>query len=142
MAKALRVGLPDLMGQPVLMEDDQQDDDVSAVRDALMAPRRFSRVPFEAADTGRAPNPESYLRFVEQVWFEYQASRVGRVIAALPALIANAHLLENEPRENRRGWAVSARVHHLAATTLSKIGEFDLAWIAAERACVPGERSV
>ena len=29
---------------------------------------------------------------------------------------------------------VSARVHHLAATTLSKIGEADLAWIAAERA--------
>src|ERR1700744_894763 len=30
--------------------------------------------------------------------------------------------------------AVPARIHHLAATTLSKIGEADLAWIAAERA--------
>lgn len=29
---------------------------------------------------------------------------------------------------------MSARTHHLAATTLSKIGESDLAWIAAERA--------
>ena len=28
---------------------------------------------------------------------------------------------------------MSARTHHLAATTLSKIGEADLAWIAAER---------
>lgn len=35
----------------------------------------------------------------------------------------------------RRACAVvSARIHHLAATTLSKIGEVDLAWIAAERA--------
>jgi hypothetical protein len=32
--------------------------------------------------------------------------------------------------------AVSARIHHLAATTLSKIGEADLAWIAAEGSTV------
>jgi hypothetical protein len=29
---------------------------------------------------------------------------------------------------------VTARIHHLAATTLGKIGEADLAWIPAERA--------
>jgi hypothetical protein len=30
--------------------------------------------------------------------------------------------------------AISARTHHLAATTLSKIGEADLSWIAGEGA--------
>ena len=43
--------------------------------------------------------------------------------------------------QNARCWAVSARVHHLAATTLAKIGEVDLAWIAAERAMTAGDRS-
>src|SRR4051812_7839861 len=43
-AAALRVTLPDLMGQPVLMEDEQGDDDIPAVRDSLMAPRRLSRL--------------------------------------------------------------------------------------------------
>jgi hypothetical protein len=37
--------------------------------------------------------------------------------------------------------AVSARIHHLAATTLSKIGEADLAWIAAERAMQAADES-
>ncbi|MFE5124990.1 MULTISPECIES: hypothetical protein [Streptomyces] len=36
--------------------------------------------------------------------------------------------------ERRDCWAVSARVHHLAATTLAKIGESDISWLAAERA--------
>jgi transcriptional regulator with XRE-family HTH domain len=141
-AQALRVGLPDLVGQPVLMEDEQEDDDVQAVRDALMAPRRLSRLFSNQAPEGRAtPGPDRYARFVEQVWFEYQAGRLGRVVAALPDLIATAQRLEDDPGAERAGWAVSARVHHLAATTLSKIGEVDLSWIAAERAMRAAEEA-
>ena len=36
---------------------------------------------------------------------------------------------------------MSARIHHLAATTLSKVGEADLSWIAAERALNAAEQS-
>src|SRR5215212_984415 len=46
LARALRVTVGDLLGQPVLVEDDERNDDVPAVRDALMAPRRLSRVLF------------------------------------------------------------------------------------------------
>ena len=66
---------------------------------------------------------------------------MGRVVAALPALIATAHQLEDQPGDVRLGWAVSARVHHLASTTLSKVGEADLAWIAAERAMLAAEQA-
>jgi hypothetical protein len=38
-------------------------------------------------------------------------------------------------------WALSARVHHLAATTLTKVGEADLAWIAAERSMQAADRA-
>jgi tetratricopeptide (TPR) repeat protein len=38
-------------------------------------------------------------------------------------------------------WAVSARIHHLAASALAKIGEAELAWIAAERAMSAAEQS-
>lgn len=139
-ARALRVSLPDLLGQPPLMEDDEHQDDVPAVRDALMAPRRLSRLLYRPED--EAPLDAAVVgRFTEQVWFEYQAGRVGRVIAALPELIRNAQQLEDEPGDDRAGWAVSARVHHLAATTLSAIGESDLSWIAAERAMHAAEQS-
>jgi hypothetical protein len=66
---------------------------------------------------------------------------VSAVVAALPALVRTAQLLEDEPGADRQGWAVSARVHHLASTTLSKIGEADLAWIAAERAMHAAEQA-
>jgi transcriptional regulator with XRE-family HTH domain len=140
-AGALRVSVSDLLGQPVLMEDEQGDDDIPAVRDALMAPRRLSRVLFDAADADRPPDAASAARYAEHVWFEYQAGRIGRVVRALPSLIKSAQLLEDEPGETHTGWAVSARVHHLAATTLSKMGEVDLAWIAAERAMHAAERA-
>src|SRR2546421_10459576 len=45
-ARALRVTLGDLLGEPVLLEDEEGHDDVPAIRDALMAPRRLSRTLF------------------------------------------------------------------------------------------------
>lgn len=43
LSRILRVPLGDLLGQTVLMEDERRQDDVPAVRDALMSPRRLSR---------------------------------------------------------------------------------------------------
>jgi transcriptional regulator with XRE-family HTH domain len=141
LARALRVSLPDLVGDPVLMEDDERNDDISTVRDALMSPSRLSRLLYGPAEPDAAPDPATMSRYAEQVWFEFQAGRVGRVVAALPNLIRTAQQLEDNPGEDRAGWAVSARVHHLAATTLSKVGESDLSWIAAERALRAAEHA-
>jgi hypothetical protein len=61
------------------------------------------------------------------------------VLAGLPRLIQLAQVLEDGAADEngtarRQRLAVSARTHHLAATSLIKVGEADLAWIAAERA--------
>lgn len=48
-ARALRVTLGDLLGEPVLLEDEEKHDDVPAIRDALMAPRRLSRTLFSSS---------------------------------------------------------------------------------------------
>jgi transcriptional regulator with XRE-family HTH domain len=135
-AKALRVTLSDLLGQPVLVEDEQRQDDVPAVRDALMAPQRLSRVLFSTRLSSEVSDPGRTARLVEAGWEDYQGGRLGRVIAALPQLIRESQALEEADglAGPDHGWAVSARTHHLAATTMSKIGEADLAWIAAERA--------
>ena len=141
-AKALRVTVGDLLGQPALLEDEaQRDDDVPAVRDALMAPRRLSRVLF-ASKPASAVDPKATSRFAEHCWADFQAGHIGRVVSALPALIASAQALEDgSTSSSRDGWAVSARIHHLAASTMSKIGEADLAWIAAERAMQAADQS-
>ena len=142
-AGALRVNLSDLLGQPVLVEDDARDDDVPAVRDALMSPHRLSRVLFARPGNDQSLDLAVAARHVEDGWDEYQRGRLGRVIANLPELIRVAQALEERdgPAGERGTWAVSARTHHLAATTLSKIGEADLAWIAAERAMQAADRA-
>lgn len=142
LAQALRVPLEDLLGQPVLLEDDQaSDDDVPAVREALMSHRRLSRTLF--GSSGAPAELDSTEHIAEFAWTDYQRGRTGKVIAALPNLLRSAQALEDAPLQGQdsRCWAVSARIHHLAATTLAKIGEVDLAWIAAERAMTAGERS-
>ena len=60
----------------------------------------------------------------------------------MPGLLESAQTLEDQVSAGTAsGWAVSARVHHLAATTLAKIGEGDLAWLAAERAMYAADQS-
>lgn len=142
LARALRVEMGDLLGQPVLVEDDQDDDDIPAIRDALMTPRRLSRTLFGPSQGGAPMPAERAALLAEHAWTNYQQGRIGRVIAELPKLINLVQMLEdNATPSDRQGWAVSARVHHLAATTLSKVGESDLAWIAAERALYAADQA-
>lgn len=143
LARALRVEMGDLVGQPVLVENEREGDDVPAVRDALMTPRRLSRTLFRSQTVNVDPPPvEQFARLVEHVWTDYQQGKLGRVISQLPGLIGTAQDLEDAATPDcRKGWAVSARTHHLAATTLSKIGEADLAWIAAERAMYAADQA-
>lgn len=140
-AQALRVTVGDLLGQPVLLEDDDSGhDDLPGVRDALMSPRRLSSTLYgreSAADV----DPARVAALAENLWAEFQRGRLGQVVAALPGLIGSAQALEDAATSTRQAWAASARVHHLAASALSKLGEADLAWIAAERAMRAADRS-
>lgn len=143
LATALRVTVGDVVGQPTFVEGDAQrdDDDVRAVRDALMTPQRLSRVLFGAVPS-ESVDAATSARVTEHFWADFQAGRMGRVVGALPSLISSAQALEDSATPSARdGWAVSARVHHLVASTMSKIGEAALAWTAAERAMQAADKS-
>lgn len=95
-ARKLRVSLSDLLGQPVLMEDDEdRRDDVPRVRDALMAPRRLSRVLYQAAPALENVNTARAAELVEFGWSDYQRGMLGRVVDTLPGLIKAAQQLED-----------------------------------------------
>src|SRR3954447_4865638 len=136
LAAALRVTVGDLLGQPVLMEDDDdpRGHDIPAVRDALMTPRRLSRLLY-AGTVSPEVSVQRMGVFAEQGWSDFQRGRVGKVVAILPDLIGFAHALEDQSNgSGNQGWSVSSRIHHLAATTLAKIGE-GRPGMACRRAC-------
>ncbi|MDX3003237.1 helix-turn-helix transcriptional regulator [Kribbella solani] len=141
LAAALRVPLADLLGQPVLLEDDHEHDDVPAIRDALMAPHRLSSVLFSDDSTERPADVRRVSSLAELAWDSYQQGRVGRTVALLPELIRATQSLEAGGEDEARGAALSARIHHLATTTLTKIGESDLTWISAERSMKAADKS-
>lgn len=137
LARALRVTLGDLLGERVLVEYNEEDDDVPAIRDALMAPQRLSRTLFSSSMSLEYIDPVPVARLAEGAWSSYQNGKPGRVVAALPGLITASHQMDaasaDDAAYRRACAAVTARIHHLAATTLIQISEADLAWIAAER---------
>jgi transcriptional regulator with XRE-family HTH domain len=67
-ARALRVTLGDLLGEPVLLEDEEEYDDVPAVRDALMAPQRLSRTLFSSSMSLEYIDPVPVARLAEGAW--------------------------------------------------------------------------
>lgn len=145
-ARAPRVTLGDLIGQPVLAEDEERLDDVPAVRDALMSPR--SLLPRLFGSDGQPPPDVSGIASLASfAWDDFQRGRLGEVVTALPGLVTSAQALEDAAARDasvigrRDRWALSARIHHLVSTTLIKFGETDLAWLAAERAIRAGDAS-
>lgn len=79
LATALRVTVGDLLGQPVLMEEQRpEDDDVPAVRDALMSHRRLSQTLFGSASATTTEVSQT-ARLAAHAWDEYQLGRLGRV---------------------------------------------------------------
>lgn len=122
MARVLQVTLGDLLGEPVLLEDEQEHDDVPAIRDALMASRRLSRTLFSMSMPLEYIDPVPVARLAEAAWSSYQKGDLGQAVTALPGLIKTTQQMEvastDDATYRRSCAAVSARVHHLAATTL------------------------
>ena len=77
-ARALRVTLGDLLGEPVLLEDDEEHDDVPVIRDALMAPRRLSRTLFSSSMPLEYIDPVPVTRLAEGAWANYQKGDLAR----------------------------------------------------------------
>lgn len=143
-AEALDVAMGDLLGDPTLLDWSAESGHrtVAALRETLLDYRQIS--PFLAATpTTEIPTVSQLHAQVAQVWDAYQASRYGYVIAQLPGLIATAQAatIGHDGDEQLRSFALLGLAYQAAATLLTKLGEADLAWIAAERGLQAAQRS-
>jgi hypothetical protein len=84
------------------------------------------------------------FRDVDALWDAYQASRFGFVTVRSPRMIAGLRAVIRSTQGQNAQRAASrllALTFHAAAATLTKVGEADLAWIAADRGLTAGEAS-
>jgi transcriptional regulator with XRE-family HTH domain len=136
LAGALDVSLGDLLGEPSLMKwtADSGRSTVPALRSVLMDYRQLTRL---AADKplGEVQPLDALDAEVTAIWNAYQDSRFGyvthRLVALVPELRVAAH--EYERDERLRADGLCALTYQVAALTLTKLGEADLAWTASDR---------
>jgi transcriptional regulator with XRE-family HTH domain len=142
-AEALDVTVGDLVGEPTLLEWNAESGTrtVPALRETLLNYRQLT--PFAQGPAAAGITVQALDNNVDAVWSAYQDSRYGYVVARLPQLIAQAQAATytHTGEEQHRTFALLALSYQVAATLLTKLGEADLAWIAAERGFTAAQQS-
>lgn len=145
LADVLNVTLGDLLDEPTLTARpvEAEHKAVAALRDSLMDYRQLDRV---AAPGYRATGLSTLAvlqRDVAAVFDAYQASRFGVVTSRAPRLLADALVAvgSHAGADGERAHACLALSYQVAASTLTKLGEGDLAWMAADRGLAAAQRS-
>ncbi|MER6577314.1 hypothetical protein [Nonomuraea sp. NPDC001023] len=136
LARVLDVSLGDLLAEPHLFEwtDESGDQTIPALRAAITDYRQLS--PMAGLVENAEPSGQADLRrALAEVWRAYQGAQYGYVIRTLPGLRGEAHHAARAANGDARMAAsgVLGQVYHAAASILARVGEADLAWIAAER---------
>ncbi|MFE3861193.1 helix-turn-helix domain-containing protein [Streptomyces goshikiensis] len=144
LAEALDVSLGDLLAEPALMEwsADSGHRTVPALRETLMDYKQLA--PLLGAAGGEEPPALLHLRGnVGDVLDAYQASRYGFATRRLPLVLADALAASRaySGHEAEEAHALLALAYHGAAMVLGKVGESELAWIAADRGLAAAQRS-
>ncbi|MEU4798672.1 helix-turn-helix domain-containing protein [Streptomyces sp. NPDC023327] len=144
LAHALDVSIGDLIGEPSLLEwsADSGRRTVPALREALMDYRQLT--PLLGVPVDGEPPPLTALRSdVNEVWDAYQGSQYGLATRQLPLILSDAllavRMYEGEEREEAN--ALLALTYQGAAMVLGKLGENELAWMAADRGLAAAQQS-
>ena len=120
--------------------------EISAIRAALQSYQAISRV--FASPLAEAEEPPNLDRLTQQVtyaWTAFQNANWPLLGQALPRLLTAAqtavaaYVSAND--ESRRARMLMSQAYQVTASTLFKLKEIDLAWLAAERGLVLAEQT-
>ncbi|MGV9391999.1 helix-turn-helix domain-containing protein [Streptomyces olivaceus] len=144
LADALDVTLGDLLAEPTLLEwtPESGTRTVPALRSALMDYRQLTPL-LGVTTEGEPTSLDELSSNVAEVWDAYQESRYGFATRRLPLLLADALIAAQsyQGRERERAHELMAMTYQGAAMVLTKLGETDLAWIAADRGLAAAQQS-
>lgn len=135
LAEALDVTIADLVAEPTLVDwtTDSGVRTVPALRAVLMDYGQMT--PALAVVTSPPVDLDALQRAVGEVFDAYQASRYAYVAGRAPLVLSDAlRAARSAGADDRnRANALLALAYQTAVAVLTKVGETDLAWIAAER---------
>ncbi|MEU3311566.1 helix-turn-helix domain-containing protein [Streptomyces sp. NPDC006662] len=144
LAAALDISLGDLLAEPTLMEWSSESSrrTVPALREALMDYKQLTPLLGPPPDD-EVPALKDLRVNVKELLDAYQASRYGFATRRLPLVLADA-LAASRAYSGHKGeeaHALLALTYHGAAMVLGKVGEPELAWIAADRGLAAAQHS-
>ena len=145
LAQVLDVSIGDLIGEPMLLDwtADSRTQTVPALRAVLMDYGQLSPLLASNDDDGDTPTLDELARQVDDIFDAYQHSRFGYVTAQAPGLLQHTVTAARAADADAaaRAASCSALRYQAAASVLTKLGEADLAWIAAERGLTAAQRT-
>ncbi|MFR9774899.1 helix-turn-helix domain-containing protein [Micromonospora sp. MS34] len=95
-------------------------------------------------DAAPYPPPLADLRkAVNHAWLTYQYGRYGLLTRALPKLLREAQAADagHDGDQAREAAHLLGQVYQIASSVLRKLGECDLAWLAADRSMAVAQRA-
>lgn len=95
-------------------------------------------------DAAPYPPPLADLRkAVNHAWLTYQYGRYGMLTRALPKLLRDAQAADagHDGDQAREAAHLLGQVYQIASSVLRKLGECDLAWLAADRSMAVAQRA-
>jgi transcriptional regulator with XRE-family HTH domain len=145
LAEVLDVSIGDLIGEPTLLDwtADSRTRTVPALRAALMDYSQLSPLLANDATAGNPSMPDQLAQRVAAIFDAYQQSRFGYVTSQAPGLLRDAATATRTADGDAviRTNELLALSYQATASVLTKLGEADLAWIAAERGLAAAENS-
>jgi transcriptional regulator with XRE-family HTH domain len=120
--------------------------EISAIRSALQSYQAISRVFVpSAAEMNVPPDLDRLAQQVTYAWTVYQNTHWPLLGQTLPRLLATAQTVvaayPGADDQARRARSILSHTYQVTASTLYKLEEFDLAWLAAERGFVLAEET-
>lgn len=144
LAGALDVQLGDLLAEPSLLEGGSlaQGAAVARLREALTDYRHMSPL-LAVDDAEELPDLDLLRAEVGSAWSAYQDARYSRATRLVPEILAQAQraVRMHQGDQQLQAKALLAMAYQGAAMVLTKIGEGDLAWIAADRGLAAAQES-
>jgi len=119
--------------------------EVEEIRSALECYDRIGTF-FDPSPVQPAPL-EELSKAVKHAWMTFHYAKYGVLARTLPRLIREAQAADaayrnsKENKDTKRAASLLAQVYQISASVLRKVGEFELGWLAADRAIAVSQRA-